>query len=154
MAVSQNVFTKKILIEGFDKYNVFYNYLQTHFYNCLISASLITPLAIISEYNNPTLFKVSWSKLLISCFTAYFAGITAYSVVNKISSLSFSVLSSFKRVFVVLYSAWYFHHTLKPLNYLGIGICTVGLIMYNIANGNNKLIKSKRVHLKSESYLV
>lgn len=74
---------------------------------------------------------------------------------NKISALSFSVLSSFKRVFIVLYSVYYFGRSLNLMNYLGIIISLCGLIFYNIANVNNKNSISKRIHKdRGEIFLV
>jgi len=67
-------------------------------------------------------------------FFHFLQSITAISFLTTVSPLSYSVANTFKRVFVIIISIIYFRNVVTPLNYVGVFISIVGILLYNRAN--------------------
>lgn len=55
----------------------------------------------------------------------------AFSLLSLVTPLTYSVANTFKRVFVILTSIVWFGNTVLPLNYFGIFLAFVGILLYN-----------------------
>jgi solute carrier family 35, member E1 len=55
----------------------------------------------------------------------------AFSLLSLVSPLTYSVANTFKRVFVILTSIVWFGNPVSPLNYFGIFIAFMGILLYN-----------------------
>lgn len=54
----------------------------------------------------------------------------AFSTLNKISPLSYSVANTFKRVCIAVVAIFYFNEHLSPINFTGIAISIAGVFVY------------------------
>jgi len=80
----------------------------------------------------------------------------AYSCYNLVSFLvlartnlvTHAVLNVFRRVFIILFTSYYFSIVLTPLNLLGVFMAVVGVILFAISNHQvNKPLISKLAHV-------
>lgn len=88
-------------------------------------------------------------------FLLFFNG-CAYSCYNLVSFLvlartnlvTHAVLNVFRRVFIILFTSYYFSVNLTPLNLLGVFMAVVGVILFAISNHQvNKPLISKLAHV-------
>ena len=75
-----------------------------------------------------------------------------------LSSLSYSITSTFKRVAIILTTSLFFGKHLSFENVLGVAIATVGAVLYNITSrrrGNRRSLPTlTRIHDSSTTIIV
>jgi len=147
----QNIYSKIIV----EKHKMDPFYLLIH---CNVGAALLLLLLAIAFEWSP-LFTVtnvvfdSHSILLIVGvgFFHFLQSISAISFLAWASSVSYSIANTFKRVFVIILSIIYFGNEVTLLNYLGILLSLIGIILYTRANdvhkANQVLIENQGGHI-------
>lgn len=112
---------------------------------------------VITEYSEGSWKNISVRHLFVSSIIQYMSSIASYYVrvmgfddeqtMSLVTSLSYSIASTFKRVAIILTSVIYFGKTLSLSNILGIcvasigrllsGVLRLGAIMYNVNTKRN-----------------
>ena len=107
---------------------------------------------MITEYSEGSWRNINVKHLFISSIIQYMSSIASYyvsvrEVPSLVTSLSYSIASTFKRVAIILTSVLYFGKTLSFSNILGICVASIGsvllrtlrlgAIMYNVNTKRN-----------------
>jgi singapore isolate B (sub-type 7) whole genome shotgun sequence assembly, scaffold_2 len=112
---------------------------------------------MITEYSEGSWRNINVKHLFISSIIQYMSSIASYYVsvrevpygktMSLVTSLSYSIASTFKRVAIILTSVLYFGKTLSFSNILGICVASIGsvllrtlrlgAIMYNVNTKRN-----------------
>jgi len=71
-------------------------------------------------------------------FFHFLQSVSAISFLAWASSVSYSIANTFKRVFVIILSIIYFGNEVTLLNYLGILLSVLGILLYSRANDVHK----------------
>ncbi|KAK8798788.1 hypothetical protein WA158_007872 [Blastocystis sp. Blastoise] len=124
-SVWQSIYVKMLMRYGIDK-----DYL--HLLNGLLSVILLCPCVIIYEYYNKTYESINIKGMILCSLLQYFASIGSYKSLSLISSLTYSILNTFKRVAIIIISALYFGKYLSSQNIFGIVIAVLGVLGYNL----------------------
>ena len=110
------------------------------------------PIVMITEYSEGSWRNINVKHLFISSIIQYMSSIASYyvsvrEVPSLVTSLSYSIASTFKRVAIILTSVLYFGKTLSFSNILGICVASIGsvllrtlrlgAIMYNVNTKRN-----------------
>ncbi|KAK8796957.1 hypothetical protein WA588_001082 [Blastocystis sp. NMH] len=140
VGVWQSVYVKMLMRLGLEK-----NYL--HWTNGTLSWILLLPIVMITEYSEGSWRNINVKHLFISSIIQYMSSIASYYVsvrevpygktMSLVTSLSYSIASTFKRVAIILTSVLYFGKTLSFSNILGICVASIGAIMYNVNTKRN-----------------
>ncbi|KAK8822090.1 hypothetical protein WA538_000183 [Blastocystis sp. DL] len=130
VGVWQSVYVKMLMRLGLEK-----NYL--HWTNGTLSWILLLPIVMITEYSEGSWRNINVKHLFISSIIQYMSSIASYYTMSLVTSLSYSIASTFKRVAIILTSVLYFGKTLSFSNILGICVASIGAIMYNVNTKRN-----------------
>ena len=140
VGVWQSVYLKMLMRLGLEKNFVsilLFHHIQLHWTNGTLSWILLFPVVLITEYSEGSWRNLSISYLLVSSIIQYMSSIASYYVqlfvlshwqtMSLVTSLSYSITSTFKRVAIILASVVYFGKTLTWSNLLGITIASIGM---------------------------
>lgn len=87
---------------------------------------------------NMQLTTISWSYTLTLLFFSgllnFFQNIFAFSVLNLVTPLSYSIANASKRIFVVLMSLIMLKNPVTPLNVIGMTTALLGVTFYNLVS--------------------
>ena len=145
VGVWQSVYLKMLMRMGMEK-----NFL--HWCNGTVSWVLLLPIVFFCEYNMGTYRHINVANLVISAVVQYMSSIASYYTMSLVTSLSYSICSTFKRVSIILASVAYFGKTLTLSNLLGIIIASLGAVMYNL-NSKRGQHRRKSPELKANREL-
>jgi len=103
----------------------------------LFLLAYVTEWSSFADFTNAHLVQLNaraYTLVIAIGFFHFLQSITAISFLTTVSPLSYSIANTFKRVFVIILSIIYFGNVVTPLNYVGIFISIVGILLYNRAN--------------------
>ncbi|XP_030844294.1 solute carrier family 35 member E1 [Strongylocentrotus purpuratus] len=132
----QNVYSKKALRD-----------LKIHHLRLLLMLGQIGSLMLLPIWcfldfrriivDRKVLTTISWSYTLTLLFFSgllnFFQNIFAFSVLNLVTPLSYSIANASKRIFVVLMSLIMLKNPVTPLNVIGMTTALLGVTCYNLA---------------------
>lgn len=97
---------------------------------------------MITEYSEGSWKNINVKHLFVSSIIQYMSSIASYYVrvkgfdneqtMSLVTSLSYSIASTFKRVAIILTSVVYFGKTLSLSNILGICVASIGTMLLRI----------------------
>ena len=100
------------------------------------------PIVLYYEYRVGSWRNINFKHLIISSLVQYLSSIASYYVVaeNKpnaqtmslVTSLSYSIASTLKRVSIIISSVLYFGKSITLSNLFGIAVASFGAVLYNI----------------------
>jgi drug/metabolite transporter (DMT)-like permease len=143
---SRAVLAKKFFkqhVDGLDEINLFYHISTT-------GLMILIPLVIFFEGRSihqllangtrdgmtsvPELFMLFF---LNGCaYTAY--NLTSFIILGKTNVITHAVLNVFRRVFIILFTAYYFGVELSALNMVGVGLAVIGVLSFALARSREK----------------
>jgi uncharacterized membrane protein len=133
----QNIYAK-ILVDSkrIDQFNllIYANLGASIVLFMLAFATEWTSLADYTGAHLVTLNSKSIQLILGIGIFHFLQSISAVSFLGWVSSVSYSIANTFKRVFVIILSIIYFGNTVSLLNYIGIIISVIGILSYSKAN--------------------
>jgi solute carrier family 35 protein E1 len=143
------VIAKKILMIFPTESNEFVMFRQIS----LIGVCVLIPLAYIVEsvkISNDFIFELddSFKKIRYDLFILFLWNGLAYTCYNLVSFLvlkrsnivTHAVLNCFRRVFIIIFTSYYFQMNLSNYNLLGVGVALSGAILF----GTSKRLSEKR----------
>jgi len=95
----------------------------------------------IADFTNAHLVVLDSKAIFLICGVGFFhfiQSISAISFLAMASSVSYSIANTFKRVFVIILSIIYFGNEVSMVNYMGILLSVLGIILYNRANEKHR----------------
>ncbi|KAK8825638.1 hypothetical protein WA577_000809, partial [Blastocystis sp. JDR] len=125
VSVWQGVYLKMLMKRGLTKEFI-------HLCNCTLSCILLLPVIITMELRRESTTYIRWGDMVLSALIQYVSSISSYKAMFLLSSLSYSITSTFKRVAIIVATSLFFGKRLSAGNVLGVGIATIGAILYNI----------------------
>ncbi|KAK8803812.1 hypothetical protein WA158_001506 [Blastocystis sp. Blastoise] len=139
LSVWQSIYVKMLIKSGIDR-----NYL--HLLNGIMSASLLFPIVIIYEIYEGTYSSLSLRVLLLCSIIQYCSSVASYKSISLITSLTYSITNTFKRIAIILATSLYFGKYLSFQTIIGIIIAMLGVLSYNLVKikeqKQNKYVKS------------
>ena len=112
--------------------------LNVMFYSCFVSFTFLFPYWIITmEYVEAIQSDIYLSKFL---FLAFMTGLmhtiqslVAFTIIDQVSPVAYSIASLFKRVVVIFGSFIWFHQQFYPIQGFGFILTFIGLYFYQVA---------------------
>jgi len=95
----------------------------------------------MADFTNAHLVVLDSKAIFLICGVGFFhfiQSISAISFLAMASSVSYSIANTFKRVFVIILSIIYFGNEVTLVNYVGILLSVIGILLYNRANDIHK----------------
>ncbi|ORY02876.1 TPT-domain-containing protein [Basidiobolus meristosporus CBS 931.73] len=153
--VVQNMLSKKVLSKDtkkLDKLNIL-------FYSTICSFILMFPLWIYSEGFQLLFGEVHTGRMVISTYQLLFDfllnGLTHYgqimssiTVLSLTTTVTYSIASLFKRVFVIVSAIIWFRQPVSVMQMIGFSLTFFGLYLYDKAK-TNKSVETQEMHTKS-----
>lgn len=100
------------------------------------------PIVLYYEYRVGSWRNINLKHLIISSLVQYLSSIASYYVVAEkapnaqtmslVTSLSYSIASTLKRVSIIISSVLYFGKSITLSNLFGIAVASFGAVLYNI----------------------
>ena len=100
------------------------------------------PIVLYYEYRVGSWRNINLKHLIISSLVQYLSSIASYYVVagnepkaqtmSLVTSLSYSIASTLKRVSIIISSVLYFGKSITLSNLFGIAVASFGAVLYNI----------------------
>ena len=100
------------------------------------------PIVLYYEYRVGSWRNINFKHLIISSLVQYLSSIASYYVVAEkepnaqtmslVTSLSYSIASTLKRVSIIISSVLYFGKSITLSNLFGIAVASFGAVLYNI----------------------
>ena len=100
------------------------------------------PIVLYYEYRVGAWRNINFKHLIISSLVQYLSSIASYYVVAEkepnaqtmslVTSLSYSIASTLKRVSIIISSVLYFGKSITLSNLFGIAVASFGAVLYNI----------------------
>ena len=100
------------------------------------------PIVLYYEYRVGSWRNINFKHLIISSLVQYLRSIASYYVVAEkepnaqtmslVTSLSYSIASTLKRVSIIISSVLYFGKSITLSNLFGIAVASCGAVLYNI----------------------
>ena len=100
------------------------------------------PIVLYYEYRVGSWRNINFKHLIISSLVQYLSSIASYYVVvekepnaqtmSLVTSLSYSIASTLKRVSIIISSVLYFGKSITLSNLFGIAVASFGAVLYNI----------------------
>ena len=100
------------------------------------------PIVLYYEYRVGSWRNINFKHLIISSLVQYLSSIASYYVVAEkepnaqtmslVTSLSYSIASTLKRVSIIISSVQYFGKSITLSNLFGIAVASFGAVLYNI----------------------
>ena len=100
------------------------------------------PIVLYYEYRVGSWRNINFKHLLISSLVQYLSSIASYYVVAEkepnaqtmslVTSLSYSIASTLKRVSIIISSVLYFGKSITLSNLFGIAVASFGAVLYNV----------------------
>ncbi|BFZ23817.1 hypothetical protein BsWGS_26856 [Bradybaena similaris] len=146
----QNVYSK-LLISG-EKYK--YTPAELQFYTSIASIVVQFPACFIMmdmDKVHRTLDITLLFSLLLNGVLFHFQSITAYVLMDYISPVTYSVINTVKRAFLIWLSVFLFGNPVTLLSGLGTVIVTVGVLMYTKAKEHDQRLLEVREKYKTET---
>ncbi|XP_071500606.1 solute carrier family 35 member E1-like [Diadema antillarum] len=142
----QNVYSKKALAD-----------LKIHHLRLLLmlgqlGSLMLLPIWVFLDFrriivDRKMLQTVSWPYTLTllssSGFLNFSQNIFAFSVLNLVTPLSYSIANASKRIFVVLISLVMLRNPVTPLNVIGMMTALLGVTCYNLAKYEHNKVSKK-----------
>ena len=142
IGVWQSIYLKMLMKFGFEKnfvcICVLWIKVKVHLCNGLLSCILLFPVVLVMEWRSVSFHHLQWGNIAISALLQYCSSISSYSVwlhcfgniqaMYLLSSLSYSIASTFKRVSIIIVTSIVFHKVLSIGNVAGIFVATVGML--------------------------
>jgi solute carrier family 35 protein E1 len=64
--------------------------------------------------------------------------LVSYLVLRRTDLITHSVLNAFRRVFIILFTSFYFNHVLSSFNCLGITVAVIGVLMFGYFRSHDR----------------
>ncbi|KAK8829869.1 hypothetical protein WA577_001261 [Blastocystis sp. JDR] len=125
VGVWQSVYLKMLMRMGLEK-----NFL--HWCNGTFSWILLMPIVLYYEYRVGSWRNINFKHLIISSLVQYLSSIASYYTMSLVTSLSYSIASTLKRVSIIISSVLYFGKSITLSNLFGIAVASFGAVLYNI----------------------
>jgi solute carrier family 35 protein E1 len=131
----QNIFSKSVLKQtGIHQFQL----LQTL---AKLSLLLFLPFWLVIDvrsffkrtYDVTPNYESIFILLFIDGLLNFLQNVLAFSVLNVVSPLTYSVANASKRIFIILVSLFFFGNQVGVYNFLGIFIAVAGVFLYNKA---------------------
>mmetsp|Transcript_5523 Transcript_5523/g.8576 ORF Transcript_5523/g.8576 Transcript_5523/m.8576 type:complete len:365 (-) Transcript_5523:36-1130(-) len=138
------------------------NSVSLSFYMSSISMVLLMPLAVYYDWRKIGLdmgtsldsggltVSMLWVLLVLSGLSYFIQNLVSFMVLNHVCAVTFSVLGTMKRLFVIISSVIVFGNNISPMNGIGICIAVVGVSLYNRCRDHEKKCSSNPVGESSE----
>lgn len=109
---------------------------EFQFYSCLMSLLVQTPICLYfmdyrQAYNNTTLLSGVW--MLLNGLMYHYQTMTAWVLMEYVSSVTHSVCNTVKRAIAIWLSVWFYGNPVSLLGGLGTVLVTIGVLLYNRA---------------------
>lgn len=76
--------------------------------------------------------------LLVNGFMFALYNLVSYLVLRRSDLITHSVLNAFRRVFIILFTTYFFNNVLSAFNVLGIAIAIVGVVLFGYSKSLDK----------------
>jgi len=143
---SQNVYLKTVVdkkqMDAFDL--LLYSNMGASL--LLFLLAFATEWTSIADFTDAHLVVLNTRAILLVVGVGFFhflQSISAVFFLVWVSSVSYSIANTFKRVFVIMLSIIYFGNEVTFLNYMGIFVSVTGILLYSKANDVHKASISK-----------
>ena len=122
------------------------------------------PIVLYYEYRVGSWRNINFKHLIISSLVQYLSSIASYYVVAEkepnaqtmslVTSLSYSIASTLKRVSIIISSVLYFGKSITLSNLFGIAVASFGAVLYNIQSKktNRRRVSPQRKANRELSY--
>eukprot|EP00276_Gloeochaete_wittrockiana_P003189 CAMPEP_0184664810 /NCGR_PEP_ID=MMETSP0308-20130426/54458_1 /TAXON_ID=38269 /ORGANISM="Gloeochaete witrockiana, Strain SAG 46.84" /LENGTH=211 /DNA_ID=CAMNT_0027108421 /DNA_START=732 /DNA_END=1367 /DNA_ORIENTATION=- len=113
------------------------------FYMSCTSMALLTPAAIYCDWDKfgtgleqimdggGFSVQVVLILLVLSSLSYFCQNLVSFMVLNHLSAVTFSILGTVKRLFIIITSVIVFGNNITPMNGLGICLAVIGVGLYN-----------------------
>ncbi|XP_071800186.1 solute carrier family 35 member E1-like [Asterias amurensis] len=142
----QNVYSKKALRD------IGIHHLRLLLIIGQLATVMLLPIWVVVDLrriltDTETLQRLNWvwvlSLLVTSGFFNFLQNIFAFSVLNLITPLSYSIANASKRIFVIMLSLLMLRNPVTLVNILGMLTAILGVLLYNMAKYRSNMQKHK-----------
>lgn len=114
--------------------------MQLHFYSAVVSFALNTPYVLANSRAHQANFVASFPfGTVLVCSLMHFMGSFSSSwVLGEVSELTFSIMSTMKRVVIILSAVLYFGNPVTAQSVIGMALAVGGVGAYQIIKAKEK----------------
>lgn len=128
----QNIFSKQVLkTTKIHQFELLYILAR-------LSLAFYFPLWLILDFNLHKADASTVLLLLMDGLVSFLQNVLAFSFLNLVTPLTYSVANASKRLFIISLSILIFRNHISFLNFVGIGLAIFGVFLYNTAKIEKK----------------